>query len=84
MPSTHMRPKNMPLGIRGGSFKHDASFAHHHDAVRQFKQLVQVLADQQHRATLVAHAAQAGVDFLDGRKIQAEESGPKNLWPKIT
>jgi hypothetical protein len=38
-----------------GRFVHDAAFAHHHNAVGQLQQFVQVFADQQHRPALGAH-----------------------------
>jgi hypothetical protein len=57
---THVRPQRAPVGAFAVAGKDDAALAHHHDAVRQRQQLVQVFADQQHRAAAVAHGRAGG------------------------
>ena len=71
------RPCGRPAMARRPSaarrLEHDAAFAHHHDAVGQLQELVQVLADQQHAAPPARARRAAG----RGSRPPAAKSRPK-------
>ena len=50
----------------------DAAVRHHDDAVGQLQDLVEVLADQQHRRAGVAGRHDPGADLGDGGEVEAE------------
>ena len=71
-------PRHVPsdyreVGLAGAGFIDEFAVKHHHQAIRQFEQFVEVLAHQQHRGAAIAGGDDLAVDVGDGGKIEAED-----------
>ena len=60
---------------RRGAFVHDAAGAHHHDAVGQLHQLVEVFADEEYGGAAVAHFEKTVVDELRPHRNRGRNRG---------
>ena len=60
------------VGFAGASFIDELPVEHHHQAIREFEQFVEVFADQQHRGAAVTRGHDLGVNLRDRGEIQPE------------
>lgn len=68
----HVPANRGPVGSGNGAFEHDPTIIHHRDAIRQFEELIQILADQKHRGPAIARAHDLLAYLAGGGDVQAK------------
>jgi hypothetical protein len=79
--SGHMTADLGEIGLAGPRLVDQRAVEHHHQAVGEFQQLVEVFADQQHCGAAIARRHDLGVNLRDRGEIQAEAriGGDQNI-----
>src|SRR6516165_5297355 len=72
MVSGHVGTNRARVGGLDRGLVDDASLRHHEDAIGQLEQLVEVLADQQHRGAAVARRHKLAADLRDGGDVESK------------
>ena len=68
----HMAADFGEIGFAGAGFIDELAVEHHDQAIRQFQQLIEILADQEHRGATVARGHDLGMNLRDRGEVEPE------------